>query len=107
MDYVGVSPLKSKGILHSDSVTKAEILLKQFSSVFTRDSDSRLPPVSRYIEQGIENIVVRESGVLKLLQKLNISKAPGPDALPNKVLKECAIELAPAVCRVFQSSLNT
>jgi hypothetical protein len=107
VDNVGVPPLKSKGTLHSNSVTKAEILLKQFSSVFTRDTENSLPPVSPTIVESITNIMIQESGVLKLLQDLNISKAPGPDALPNKVLKECAVELAPVVSMIFQSSLET
>jgi hypothetical protein len=110
VDNVGVSPLKSEGTLHNNSEIKAEILLKQFSSVFTRDTDNNLPPLSPRTAQSITNITIQESGVLKLLQDLNISKAPGPDALPNKVLKECAVELtqsAPAVSKIFQSSLDT
>ena len=37
-ENIGVSALKEKGVLYSDSHKKAEILNKQFSSVFTRDS---------------------------------------------------------------------
>jgi hypothetical protein len=107
VDNVGVSPLKSKVTLHNNSETKAEILLKQFKCVLTRDTDNNLPPVSPRIGQSIMNIIIQESGVLKLLQDLNISKAQGIDALPNKVLKECAVELAPAVSKIFQSSLDT
>ena len=107
-DNVGVSPLKSKGSLHSDGKSKAEILLSQFSSVFTRDSDSTsLPTVSRNIRDSIADLHIQEEGVLKLLRNLNINKASGPDSLPNRILKDCALELAPAVTAIFQSSIDS
>ena len=46
-------------------------------------------------------------GVEGLLKKINASKASGPDNIPNRVLKECATELAPAIAVLFQQSLNT
>jgi hypothetical protein len=35
------------------------------------------------------------SPVSKLLANINPSKASGPDNIPNRILKECAIHLAP------------
>jgi hypothetical protein len=34
-------------------------------------------------------------GLEKLLANINPSKASGPDNIPNRILKECAIHLAP------------
>ena len=43
-DNIGVSPLKDRGTLTSDSLQKANILLSQFQSVFTKeDSTEALP----------------------------------------------------------------
>ena len=42
-DNVGVAPLKSQGKLHSEGKDKAEILINQFSSVFTKHSPTRRP----------------------------------------------------------------
>ena len=41
-DNVGVSPLKINGKLHADSLSRCEILVSQFKSVFTKDSDDLL-----------------------------------------------------------------
>jgi hypothetical protein len=38
-----VAPLKEKGKLVSQSKEKAQILIKQFSSVFTRESIDNMP----------------------------------------------------------------
>ena len=46
-DNTGVAPLKDKGQLHTDSQTKANILLSHFKSVFTKLSSTpspQLPP---------------------------------------------------------------
>jgi hypothetical protein len=41
-DNIGVAPIKDKGQLYSDSQTKAELLSKQFKSVFTQENSSRM-----------------------------------------------------------------
>ena len=69
-DNIGVSPLKEDGSLHYESVTKAEILLKQFSSVFTK-SDGKIPTTSKQYPV-IDDLVVTEEGVYKLLQNIDI-----------------------------------
>ena len=50
-DNIGVSPLKRYGVLHSDNKSKAEILLNQFSSVFTRAISQVMPVVSRRVHE--------------------------------------------------------
>ena len=46
-------------------------------------------------------------GVEKLLRNLNVSKASGPDNIPNTILKTCSTQLAPAVTHIFNLSVNT
>ncbi|KAL8561533.1 hypothetical protein ACOMHN_057227 [Nucella lapillus] len=55
----------------------------------------------------IPRIHIHPEGVLKLLRDINPNKAPGPDKIPNLVLKECAPNLAPALTTLFQYSLDT
>ena len=43
--------------------------------------------------------------IKKQLQQLNPSKAPGPDNLPTKILKDYAHELAPSLTTLFNDSL--
>ncbi len=106
-ENIGVSPLKEKGSLCSDSVGKANILIKQFSSVFTRGVCSVLPSLQRPVQENIPPLIINAQGIYKLLSKLNTSKAIGPDNIPTRILKECAQELAPGLTTIFQLSLDT
>jgi hypothetical protein len=42
-----------------------------------------------------------------LLSKVNPSKSSGPDNIPNRILKECAVQLAPILQNIFQVSIDT
>ena len=53
----------------------------------------------------MEEITVDPVGVAKLLTKLNIHKASGPDGLSARVLKECSSEIAPVLAYIFNESL--
>ena len=106
-DNVGVAPLNEKGKLISESKKKAEILLKQFVSVFTTSSSEDLPPVNKRIDATTSSIKIDPAGVEKLLSKIQPHKACGPDEIPNLVLKTCAKSLAPGVAALFQKSLDT
>ena len=46
-------------------------------------------------------------GVTKLLEGLNGRKAPGPDKLPNLILKNAANEISPFLKIIFDQSLQT
>ncbi len=105
----GIAPLKDKGQLHPDACKKAEILNKQFTSVFT--SDKQDMHASTVIEgpsiPSISDITVSSTGVAKMLNNLNVKKACGPDYLACRLLKELAEELAPIYADIFQCSLDT
>ena len=50
-------------------------------------------------------ITVDPNGVLKLLNNLKIHKAPGPDGLSARVLKECSSEIAPILALIYNETL--
>ena len=50
-------------------------------------------------------VTVDPKGVAKLLDGLNIHKAPGPDGLNARVLKECSNEISPILALIFNESL--
>ena len=50
-------------------------------------------------------ITVDPNGVLKLLNGLKVHKAPGPDGLSARVLKECSSEIAPILAFIYNESL--
>ena len=110
-DNVGVAPLKSQGKLHSEGKDKAEILINQFSSVFTKHSptDDQIPdiPDKDRVKESLKNIKIDTKGVEILLKKIQSHKAQGPDNIPNQVLSTCAENLAPVVSTIFQKSLDS
>ena len=107
-DNIGVAGIKSDGVLHQDSKTKAELLNKQFKSVFTKESkEDTLPTLSEPQYPPMPDIKIHTEGVEKLLGKLGTHKVSGPDNIPNMILKTCASELAPVITNIFQQSLDT
>ena len=104
-DAFGITSPRENGILKTYTFDKANICNKQFESVFTRESDSEIPckGTSPFIPMG--EITVDPRGVLKLLNGLNIHKAPGPDGLSARVLKECSSEIAPILTLICKESL--
>ena len=103
----GISPLKDNGILHSDPGKKADILNNQFKSVFTKDLDTETENIPQPDFPTLEDIIITEPGVLKLLQNLDPTKACGPDNISPKILKELANERAPSLTLIFQKSYDT
>jgi len=57
-------------------------------------------------KQGLTDIDFSQSDILQLLQKVNITKSPGPDQVHPRVLRECANELAEPLTIPFRESLN-
>lgn len=100
---IGVAPLKFQNQLHSDSQSKVGVLLEQFSSVFTREQPSTPPPMTGNVKDPISNIIISESRIKKLLSDIRVSKAAGPDSIPNKILCDCV----PSLSLIFQKSLDT
>ena len=78
---------QNKGHLVTDSVGRAELLVDQFQSVFTKEDNQPLPNVSRRVKEDIPTLNIGEEGVRKLLQNIKINKAAGPDELPNRVFQ--------------------
>ena len=82
--------------------TKAEAFNYYFASVFNTctvlptDIDS-----TPYWHINISEIILNQEDVRYALLKLDPSKTPGPDLIHPKVLKECASELAPSLCALF------
>ena len=103
-DQFGVSPLKHQNKIHSDDVGKANILIKQYCSVFSTE-DSVLPQLKSKRVNLMNSIVVQCSGVLKQLRNIKPYKAAGPDQIPAKFLFEFAEEVAPALTLIYNKSL--
>lgn len=81
---------------------KAEKFNFYFQSAFTQSVCLPSGPqlVTKYSE--MMEICFTERGVLALLQKIRVNAAPGFDAIPNYVLKNCAVSLAPFLVLLFE-----
>ena len=106
-DNFGISSLKFNGLMYSDSSSNSEILNKQFQSVFTKKSTTATPRLFGNKYPSIRNLSITLKGVQKLLEKINSSKAAGPDLIPGRMLNMFAPELAPIVHAIFTQSLDT
>ena len=93
--------------MYSDSLSKSNILNKQFQSVFTKKSTTATPRLFGNKYPSIGNLSITVKGVQKLLEKINISKAAGPDFVPGRMLNMLAPEFAPIVHAIFTQSLDT
>ena len=105
-DHTGIAPLKEGGFLHSDPKAKANILNRQFTSVFSSDNGSSLPDLGNSHHPTMDSINVNVNGVIKLLKNLKPFAASGPDGIPTMLLKQTAVEIASALRLLFQASLD-
>ena len=102
-----ISALKSNGTLFTDRKPISEILNTQFKSVFTKKTSSKIPQMPGTSFPSINALNITEFGVFKLLDKIDVSKASGPDCIPGRILQNLARELAPVLHYIFDQSLNS
>ena len=57
------------------------------------------------MRSGSGALSTRGTNLAKLLDGLNVHKAPGPDGLNDRVLKECSKEISPILALIFNVSL--
>ena len=116
-DSQDIGPLNDGQSTVTSNVDKANILNRQFQSVFSSRSaldivklcqgallsgvqsglDLLIPDSFQCKVPTMPDIDISTRGVLKLLTRINPSKAAGPDAIKPVVLKELAHKITPAV----------
>ena len=83
------------------SSDKANSLLDQFCSVFTKTSSSTIDTSHIPQSPDIPPLHITSQGIEKLLRDLKVNKACGLDGILNQVLKNCASELASGISIIF------
>ena len=104
-DAFEINTLRENGIMKTDTLYKANICNRQFQSAFTRESDDEIPSKGTSPFTPMGEITVDPNGVLKLLNNLKIHRAPGPDGLSARVLKECSSEIASILALIYNETL--
>ena len=104
-DNTSIARLKQGSVLHSDGLTKAHILNKQFSSVFAPPDNVDIPVRSGLSFSDIGELITNVHVVTKLLLNVKPNKASDPDNIPCRLLKEAVHEISPVLTDIFNSSL--
>ena len=107
-DNTKIAVLQKGGIKATSPREKAQLLNKQFSSVFTEEATDVLPQImSNKQYPGIGSLVITVKGVEKMLINLNANKAAGPDDLHGKLLKNTVKKSALLIHAIFQCSIES
>ena len=93
-------------MLIDDTRQKAAILNKQYHSVFTPECENEELPSLTDNYPSMPEITVTANGTEKLLNKLDPSKATGPDEISSRILKQYAHAFAPFLTSIFNTSLS-
>ena len=104
----GIAELeRTDGSKATTDTEKAETLNKFFQSVYTTESLHNMPPAPVYdVRQHLQTVTISEERVTELLANLHPNKAPGPDGIHSRILKELAEEITKPICKIFDMSLN-
>ncbi|MEG7522269.1 MAG: hypothetical protein M3H12_04105 [Chromatiales bacterium] len=105
--------MNSGGKLVKSAAEKARVLNEQFKLAFSSGVQLSFEEFEQQSEMDtsgssyakLKDIDIKEQGVAKLLQSINLHKASGPDNIHLQVLKELAQELAPILTYIFRRSL--
>ena len=106
-DNQDIDDLHVSGSIVSADALKAEALNEQFNSVYTEEGSIPLPNLGESPYGEIDRLQISISGVLDQLNKLNPSKAQGPDGTPSWFLNTYAAQLAPIRHNIFQLSVES
>uniref|UniRef100_A0A8C5PX62 Reverse transcriptase domain-containing protein n=1 Tax=Leptobrachium leishanense TaxID=445787 RepID=A0A8C5PX62_9ANUR len=98
-----VGSLKSEsGLLLTEDQDKAEILNDYFSSVFIKEK-----PITGDMKFINKNLLIQsdwltQDKVLHKLNNVNVNKAPGPDGIHPRVVRELCVEICKPLFLIFQ-----
>ena len=92
----------------SNNKDKADLFNCFFQSVFTANNGTiEFPPeTTAILADHLSELNLLSSEVAKVLNNIDLAKAPGPDHIPGRLLKEAAPEITPSLCRLFNLSLS-
>ena len=104
-----IPDLKNKeGTLVTDDKEKAELLNKQFSSVFTQEDKNNIPEFEPHqVTSTLENFIIHEAEVKKKLKSLRTDKSCGPDEVHPYLLKALADTMVKPLTKIYNISLQT
>ena len=101
----GITGLRVDGKLYSETTEMAEVMNERFQSVFTEEGEFKLD--DKKLEGGrLNEVEVSKEEIMKLMENLDVNKAPGPDGISTWILKECKEQLADKIYSLVKTSLK-
>ena len=101
-----IGPLKEDGEIVVEPAEQAEILNQFFSSVFTRCEEETPEKVCVAGDKEITEIRIDRERVIKMIEGLKEQSAPGPDQIPNKLIKELKNEIAAPLTMLYRKCME-
>ena len=103
----GISNLKrDDGTFAESDSEKAEDLNSFFKDVFVKENICNIANFPDRSGITVDNIIINEEIVMKLMKNLNVNKSPGPDLIHPRVLKELCGSLINPMTLIFQKSFQ-
>ena len=116
-DKSGITSVKAGNVVLTNSSSKAALLNEQFKSVFFQHGPMKLKDIAeaalnqqiygQHCHSCMAPVDITVEAVRKLLSNLNPYNAVGPDSIHPHVLKELSAVIAPALCNIFRTSLQS
>ena len=99
---------REDGTLTSNDAEKAELLNKQFTSVYTEEDINNIPVSEPLpILSNLDHFEVQQHEVKKMLKALRTQKSCGPDKVHPYLLKNLSEEMSIPLTIIFNISLST
>ena len=104
-----IAPLKSQtGDYITDDLHKAEMFNDYFQSVFLQDKGQKLNLRCKVkSDETLDEIVISQNAILKILSELNPKKSSTPEAIPSFVLKKIGTSISKFLYILFNASLQS
>ncbi|TFK97207.1 hypothetical protein BDV98DRAFT_487591, partial [Pterulicium gracile] len=88
---------------YTTNLEKAELLV---TNLFPAPPPTFVTPPVSYPDPIQFDETITHQQIIDTIRRLHAHKAPGPDVIPNVVLKMCADIIAPHLLHVYQASLT-
>jgi len=96
-----------KQVTITDDMEKASAFCEYCSSVFTKAEVFHEQHIYQAAAITKPNIEFHEEKILKMLEKLNVSKSPGPDGLHPRILYETRTKITTPLKLIYEASFAT
>ena len=100
-----IMKLIKEGRVYETSEEMSEVMNESFRTVFSMEEEF-MQPRREETREGIHELQVEKGEIYKLMEKMDVRKAMGPDGVSGWILKECKEQLVEPIWDIINSSLK-